>query len=195
MVLLLLILAWSIGLEASDYQSDNWRENCRSELSGVHLAIYEDWQVAERRLQASETALAEYESAYKKALVDLKKYEQLEIENPHSSHEIEMVEGARHRARVMEFGVKDQKATIIADTNGLKKAKVQYDEFMQLVGPMFVVVKPVGLGWQLKLDYRFPCQNAYRYSCLLPEDQKKLLASIVEELEQLKACRTYLTWE
>lgn len=173
---------------------DDFRAKCRSDVGGKLVKAQNDVDL----LSATIKAWVTRSIAMQREIVKLRqKVKDLTDKTAHLSYdrnrEDELM-AYSHRLKLVEVEFEQQSKLMKKHEQTRAQGKKFLSDFKKAIDPVFKIVSLDAMkqkgGYSFKVEYRHPCSR-FNLICALPVNQRKALANIAGEFDQLESCKRY----
>lgn len=200
--LLLLSNILILPLFAQSYQKDlsNLREECRKELAGYYLSLYDLNEINKNNLTVMTNQLNELQVQYDK---EYAAYIKLKLEEKSKSFDVQLIQKLQNqeiKLQTIRDDIKEKQSILSSYQNRYDVSNKALQSFTKLILPI-VKIENIRTnnksyteknGYHITIEYLDKCPK-YRYICPLPYDKAKLLLKTVQTYPQeLSSCKKYV---
>lgn len=200
--LLLLSIILTLPLFAQSYKKDlsNLRENCRKELGGYYLSLYDLNEINKNNLTVIKKQLKDLQVQYDK---EYTAYIKLKSEEKSKSFDVQLIRQLQNqeiKLQIIRDDIKEKRSMLSSYKNSYDESDKALQDFTKLILPIVQIknIKTNNTSYIEKSSYNFLIEYLdkcpkYRYICPLPYDKAKLLLKVVYKYPQeLASCKKYV---
>ena len=173
---------------------DDFRAKCRSDVGGKLVKAQNDVDLLSATINAWVTRSIAMQNEISKLR---KKVSELKEKTTHLSYdrnrEDELM-AYSHRLKLVEVEFEQQSKLMKNHEKTRAQDKKFLSDFKKAIDPVFKIVSLEAMkqkgGYSFKVEYRHPC-SPFNLICALPVNQRKALAKLAVDFNQLTSCKRY----